>query len=73
MTSGFEIFENVVEIHQEVQDEDLSSKEEKMIEYCREIAQIEDQDILQIDRQLHWQRLVQTELLTQFGHVFGGR
>jgi Na+/phosphate symporter len=43
MTSNFEIFENVVEIHQAVQDENLSSKEEKMIEYCREIAQIEDQ------------------------------
>ena len=43
MMSGFEIFENVVEIHQEIQDENLSSKEEKMIEYCRELAQIEDQ------------------------------
>ena len=30
MTSGFEIFENVVEIHQEIQAEDLSTKEEKM-------------------------------------------
>ena len=43
MTSNFEIFENVVEIHQEIQDENLSSKEEKMIAYCRELAQIEDQ------------------------------
>jgi len=43
MTSGFEIFENVVEIHQEVQAEDLSTKEEKMVEYVRELVQIEDQ------------------------------
>ena len=43
MTSGFEIFENVVEIHQEVKAEDLSTKEEKMVEYVRELVQIEDQ------------------------------
>ncbi len=43
MTGNFEIFENVVEIHQEVQEEDLSTKEEKMVAYVRELAQIEDQ------------------------------
>jgi hypothetical protein len=43
MTSGFEIFENVVEIHQEVQAEELSTKEEKMVEYIRELIKIEDQ------------------------------
>lgn len=43
MTSNFEIFENVVEIHQEVREEDLSTKEEKMIAYVRELAKIEDQ------------------------------
>ena len=43
VSSGFEIFENVVEMHQEVRDEDLSCKEEKMVEYVRELAQIEDQ------------------------------
>ena len=43
MTGSFEIFENVVEIHQEVRDENLSSKEEKMIQYVRELAEIEDQ------------------------------
>ena len=41
MSSNFEIFENVVEIHQEVEDENLSCKEEKMIEYCRELQRIE--------------------------------
>jgi len=43
MTSNFEIFENVVEIHQEIREEDLSTKEEKMIAYVRELAKIEDQ------------------------------
>lgn len=43
MTGNFEIFENVVEIHQEVQDENLSSKEENMVKYVRELAEIEDQ------------------------------
>lgn len=43
MGNGFEIFENVVGIHQEIQAEDLSTKEEKMVEYIREITQIEDQ------------------------------
>lgn len=43
MTTGFEIFENVVEIHQEVEEVDMSSKEEKMLEYIRELQKIEDQ------------------------------
>jgi hypothetical protein len=43
MTTGFEIFENVVEIHQEVENVDMSSKEEKMLEYIRELQKIEDQ------------------------------
>jgi predicted transcriptional regulator len=43
MATGFEIFENVVEIHQEVEDVDMSSKEEKMLEYVRELQKIEDQ------------------------------
>jgi glucokinase len=43
MTSNFEIFENVVEIHQEVREGDFSTKEEKMIAYVRELAKIEDQ------------------------------
>lgn len=43
MTSEFNIFDNVVGIHQEVQDENLSIKEEKMIEYVRELRKIEDQ------------------------------
>tara|TARA_Y100000361_G_C11044766_1_gene281888 strand:+ start:362 stop:673 length:312 start_codon:yes stop_codon:yes gene_type:complete len=54
MTSGFEIFENVVEIHQEIQAEDLSTKEENMIKYVRELAQIEDQmePLKELKRQL---------------------
>ena len=43
MATGFEIFENVVESHQEVEDVDMSSKEEKMLEYVRELQKIEDQ------------------------------
>lgn len=43
MANQFEIFENVVEIHQEVEDVDMSSKEEKMLEYVRELQKIEDQ------------------------------
>lgn len=44
MNNDFAIFsDNVVEMHQEVQDENLSCKEEKMIEYCRELSEIEDQ------------------------------
>ena len=43
MTTGFEIFENVVEIHQEAEEVDMSSKEEKMLEYIRELQKIEDQ------------------------------
>ncbi len=43
MTNQFEIFENVVGIHQEVDDVDMSTKEEKMLEYVRELQKIEDQ------------------------------
>lgn len=43
MGTGFEIFENVVEIHQEVVSEDLSTKEEKMVEYIKDLKRIEDQ------------------------------
>jgi len=43
MGTGFEIFENVVEIHQEVEDVDMSTKEEKMLEYVQELQKIEDQ------------------------------
>jgi hypothetical protein len=42
MGSEFEIFENVVGIHQEVEDVDMSTKEEKMLEYVRELQKIED-------------------------------
>lgn len=54
MTSGFEIFENVVEIHQEVQAEDLSTKEEKMVAYVRELSEIEEQmePLKELKRQL---------------------
>ena len=41
MGTGFEIFENVVEIHQAAEAEDLSTKEEKMVEYVRELQRIE--------------------------------
>ena len=43
MSTGFEIFENVVEIHQAVETADMSTKEERMIEYVRELRKIEDQ------------------------------
>jgi RNase H-fold protein (predicted Holliday junction resolvase) len=43
VTNQFEIFENVVGIHQEVDDVDMSTKEEKMLEYVRELQKIEDQ------------------------------
>ena len=42
MGSEFEIFENVVGIHQEVEDVNMSTKEEKMLEYVRELQKIED-------------------------------
>tara|TARA_R110002110_G_scaffold5302_13_gene27377 strand:+ start:269 stop:580 length:312 start_codon:yes stop_codon:yes gene_type:complete len=42
MGSEFEIFENVVGIHQEIEDVDMSTKEEKMLEYVRELQKIED-------------------------------
>lgn len=40
MGTGYELFPNVVEIHQKV--EEVSSKEEKMIEYVRALKSIED-------------------------------
>jgi len=40
--TGFEIFENVVEIHQQVEDIEASTKEEKMVEYVRSLATLED-------------------------------
>jgi predicted CoA-binding protein len=54
MGTGFEIFENVVEIHQEVDDVDMSTKEEKMLEYVRELQKIEDQmePLKELKRQL---------------------
>lgn len=42
MMSGFEIFENVVEIHAEVEDEAATTKEQKMIEYVRSLKTLED-------------------------------
>ena len=42
MMSGFEIFENVVGIHAEVEDENVSTKEQKMIEYVRSLKTLED-------------------------------
>jgi len=42
MMSGLEIFENVVEIHAEVEDENVSTKEQKMIEYVRSLKALED-------------------------------
>jgi len=42
MMSGLEIFENVVEIHAEVEDENVSIKEQKMIEYVRSLKALED-------------------------------
>ena len=43
MSTGFEIFENVVGIHQAAEEVDMSTKEEKMLEYVRELQKIEDQ------------------------------
>ena len=43
MMSGLEIFENVIEIHQEAGDEEAGSKEQKMIEYIKDLKAIEDQ------------------------------
>jgi predicted RNase H-like nuclease (RuvC/YqgF family) len=40
--SGYEIFENVVEIHAEVEDETATTKEQKMIEYVRSLKTLED-------------------------------
>jgi len=42
MMSGYEIFENVVEIHQEVEDEAATTKEQKMVEYVRSLKTLED-------------------------------
>ncbi len=42
MMSGFEIFENVVEIHAEENEAEVSSKEQKMIEYVRSLKTLED-------------------------------
>ena len=42
MMSGLEIFENVVEIHAEVEDENVSTKEQKMLEYVRSLKTLED-------------------------------
>jgi hypothetical protein len=42
MMSGLEIFENVVEIHAEVEDENVSTKEQKMLEYVRSLKALED-------------------------------
>jgi len=42
MMSGYEIFENVVEIHAEVEDETATTKEQKMIEYVRSLKTLED-------------------------------
>jgi len=42
MMSGYEIFENVVEIHAEVEDENVSTKEQKMLEYVRSLKALED-------------------------------
>ena len=42
MMSGFEIFENVVEIHAEENEVEATSKEEKMVEYVRSLKALED-------------------------------
>ena len=42
MRNNFEIFENVVEVHQEDGQVEISSKEEKMVEYIRSLRTIED-------------------------------
>lgn len=42
MMSGFEIFENVVEIHAEENEVESTSKEQKMAEYVRSLKTLED-------------------------------
>ena len=42
MTSNFEIFENVVEIHAEENEAEATSKEQKMVEYVRSLKALED-------------------------------
>jgi len=42
MSSGFEIFENVVEMHAEDIDSEASTKEQKMVEYIRSLATLEE-------------------------------
>ncbi len=42
MMSGFEIFENVVEIHAEENEPEATSKEQKMVEYVRSLKALED-------------------------------
>ena len=42
MSSGFEIFENVVEMQAEEIDSEATTKEQKMIEYVRSLATIEE-------------------------------
>jgi len=42
MTSGFEIFENVVEIHQQELDVEENSREARMVEYVRSLATLEE-------------------------------
>jgi predicted RNase H-like nuclease (RuvC/YqgF family) len=42
MMSGYEIFENVVEIHQEDDQTESTTKEQKMAEYVRSLATLED-------------------------------
>jgi len=42
MTSGFEIFENVVEIHAEENEAEVGTREQKMIEYVRSLKTLED-------------------------------
>jgi hypothetical protein len=42
MMSGFEIFENVVEIHQEAEEVAPSSKDARMLEYVRSLNTLEE-------------------------------
>ncbi len=42
MMSGYEIFENVVGIHAEENDEEVNIKEQKMLEYVRSLKTLED-------------------------------
>ena len=42
MMSGLEIFENVVEIHAEVEEANVSTREQKMVEYIRSLKTLED-------------------------------